>query len=64
MLVLPAATGAGTMGGAGGVKTRLVKIGAFNAGHAPHNRLVTAKFTLLNFLPLALFAQFRRVANL
>ncbi|KAH8058462.1 phospholipid-translocating ATPase [Aureococcus anophagefferens] len=52
------------MGGAGGVKTRLVKIGASNAGHAPHNRLVTAKFTLLNFLPLALFAQFRRVANL
>ena len=64
MLVLPAATGAATMGGAGGVKTRLVKIGAANAGHAPHNRLVTAKFTLLNFLPLALFAQFRRVANL
>lgn len=64
MLVLPAATGAATMGGAGGVKTRLVKIGASNAGHAPHNRLVTAKFTLLNFLPLALFAQFRRVANL
>ena len=42
---------------------RRVVVGQFDASHCRDNCVITSKFTVVNFLPLALFSEFRRAAN-
>ena len=47
-----------------GPETRKVRVGGYDPSHSKDNVVTTSKFTWWNFLPLALMAEFRRMANL
>ena len=45
-------------------ETRKVRVGGYDPTHSKDNVVTTSKFSWWNFLPLALMAEFRRMANL